>query len=1073
MRPGDHLEEERRHGYLFPIPGGALDEQPALVRDALYGLNKLAGVKFNNASQLFHRPLTAVQKVAVANAHQAVVEAGEAPDLSGRDALQDMMKAHPTYGEPSALAPFDAAKLKILRSTGRPKAIEQLLPPHVLPLMLRWKTHIEMTAAEFKQKLDRSPDCCPKRPYWDPILKSEPDKRSQLIADLWRVGIIKFRTSIKAAVGLFFVKKKTPEWIRMVVDCRIGNAHHRQPPVTRLGSASSFVDLDMSPDVLRHKLGCSGSPVGWGAELDVSDCFYQFEMKQLSKWFGIDDPRSVSAWEKWGIQVTSVFDEDMQTDIPVFSDTILYPVIGAMPMGWTWAFFFANETVAALARASSTPERPLECREKMPTPQLWDCDTFTSTYVDNVSVFGADRAAVVERMKALTQTFESHSIPVVWSQAEPVQKVETVGVIVDFEDKVVRNKPSRLWKVYLAGRELCRRDKVRGEAVEVWTGHATSLFRLCPCLLSVFSVIYRFNMVCRGRRVKLWPAVRAEIMQATSLIWFARAKLDGDYVQQVDMGDSSTSGYAMMTRSFSSLKIHEVTKVREKWRFIPLPEDFRSAVEFFNSGGTDVSDDADEHIKAFVRAGVGLDTEYGKWVQQALQEGSWLKTSPIVSQLKAQPKRRDDVEVPALVKPLPSDMVAVGSFKLLWMRKWRNSLEHINLKEGRVLLSSLKRAARVSSQCGCKKLTVSDNLPAVLAFEKGRSGSVALNRLCKTAASIQTALQIRWRIRHIETKRHLADSPSRGWWNRQCPSPCLDNVNGDPCPSSASSQVQKPKRVQLYLSDLLPPPGLDWNPVSKACGPDRAVRRDVSGCSNDHGHATCAGRRGKKKVQQVKIFWELFSGEGNLSSAFRKFSWRVIDPVDIRWGAKQDLTNPVIQQAVREIILGKKIDYLHMGTPCTVFSRARRGGDWTLQESEKLGHAVRIDQERGCGSSCDSETFASVLQILRFHRIFGPAALPVGQPCRKSKLPLLRQDCLWMRKTMMALSYFQLEQVKGSGKGSKGRAATASAASWLSPLEVQVPRREEVYEASSDTNSPVRWEVAVEVFSSHVTVGSC
>lgn len=75
------------------------------------------------------------------------------------------------------------------------------------------------------------------------------------------------------------------------------------------------------------------------------------------------------------------------------------------------------------------------------------------------------------------------------------------------------------------------------------------------------------------------------------------------------------------------------------------------------------------------------------------------------------------------------------------------------------------------------------------------------------------------------------------------------------------------------------------------------------------------------------------------------------------------------------------------------------GGDWTLQESEKLGQAVRIEQ--------DSETFASVLQILRFQRIFGVTALPTGQPCRKAKLPLLRQ----------AMSYFQLEQVKGSGKG--------------------------------------------------------
>eukprot|EP00913_Durusdinium_trenchii_P003598 g3329.t1 len=114
------------------------------------------------------------------------------------------------------------------------------------------------------------------------------------------------------------------------------------------------------------------------------------------------------------------------------------------------------------------------------------------------------------------------------------------------------------------------------------------------------------------------------------------------------------------------------------------------------------------------------------------------------------------------------------------------------------------------------------------------------------------------------------------------------------------------------------------------------------------------------------------------------------------------------------------------------------GGDWTVQDSEKLGQAVRIDQ--------DSETFASVLQILRFHRIFGPTALPAGYPCRKAKLPLLRQ----------ALSYFQLEQVKGTGKGAKGK---NSASAWLSP---RMHHREEVYEASSDTNSPVRWEVAVE-----------
>ena len=68
------------------------------------------------------------------------------------------------------------------------------------------------------------------------------------------------------------------------------------------------------------------------------------------------------------------------------------------------------------------------------------------------------------------QAFANHDIPVVWTQQEPLQCFETVGVILDFRNRVVRNKPNRLWKAYLAGRELCRRTKVRGDAVEVWTG---------------------------------------------------------------------------------------------------------------------------------------------------------------------------------------------------------------------------------------------------------------------------------------------------------------------------------------------------------------------------------------------------------------------------------------------------------------------------------------------------------------------------------------------------------------------------------------------------------------------------
>ena len=63
----------------------------------------------------------------------------------------------------------------------------------------------------------------------------------------------------------------------------------------------------------------------------------------------------------------------------------------------------------------------------------------------------------------------------------------------------------------------------------------------------------------------------------------------------------------------------------------------------------------------------------------------------------------------------------------LWMKMSAtlvsSPLEHIEMKETRVALSSLKRTARVHS--------MSNNLPAVLCFEKGRSSRPELNRLCR------------------------------------------------------------------------------------------------------------------------------------------------------------------------------------------------------------------------------------------------------------------------------------------------------------------------------------------------------
>eukprot|EP00438_Fugacium_kawagutii_P027263 Skav214356 [mRNA] locus=scaffold86:498779:503145:+ [translate_table: standard] len=805
---GETLPEERRHGYLFPFPGGVVQSERSLVRDSLNALNRLAGSKFNDASQLFHRPATVVQTAAIDNVRRMVAETGECPkDLDGRSAIQDMMKSHPLYGEPSTLASFSPEKLKILKSTSQPKPLKSLVPPSVVPLLNRWKSHIELTPKEVDQKLQDDPTCCPKQPYWDPILKHSKSIRTQLLLDLWKVGVIDFRTNVKAHVGLFFVRKNDPAFIRMVVDCRIAHAHHRSPPVTRLGGGANFCGFDLSSEMLGEHFPDDASHIGYGSEMDVSDCFYQFSLPECAKWFGINDPRHVADWNSCGFDLQSVWDEDQGKLLQVSSSTIVYPVVNAMPMGWTWALFFANETVAHIA-ASSDPQHSPEIREKLKVPQLWEAKTLSSVYVDNVAIFGAKYTDVEERIQSLSNAFGQKGIPVTWTYSQPVSEIETVGVIVDFKQKVVRNKPARLWKIYLAGRELCRRSKLR-------------------------------------------------------------ATVEPKFIQ-------------------------EAISIKEKWRFIAMPDEVKSAVEFFSESQQACEVDVqEEHLRAFVRSGVGMDTEYGRWLQTALEEGSWLHTSPILSQFRAKKSRRIDIEIPELVKPVSTSILTPGSFRLLWKRRWRNTLETINIKEGRVCLSSLKRSARAASHVGTRKLTLCDNLSTVLALEKGRSSSLAMNRICKTACAIQAALQIRWFVRHVETKRNQADRPSRGLSMRRPPPTSLETPPTAMSASPSQPSSSKPA-VRIHLQDVVPPPGLGHKVHESQCTCGSEKSHDVKphGALDDHGHVKVHGTAKKKKKVKLKGCWELFCGCEALTKAMKFFATSGLKPLRKHW--------PMLRRSIRQ-----------------------------------------------------------------------------------------------------------------------------------------------------------------------------
>ena len=131
-------------------------------------------------------------------------------------------------------------------------------------LILSSLSYIERSLEEFESLRTEHPGACPRQPYWDPTLRNNESTRIDFFKSLQKAGILEFRSRIRSKVGIFFVKKKDPSAIRMIIDARITNCHHRSPPTTRLGSGANFGELDLSMDAWNNHLKHSGDKIGWG-----------------------------------------------------------------------------------------------------------------------------------------------------------------------------------------------------------------------------------------------------------------------------------------------------------------------------------------------------------------------------------------------------------------------------------------------------------------------------------------------------------------------------------------------------------------------------------------------------------------------------------------------------------------------------------------------------------------------------------------------------------------------------------------------------------------------------------------
>lgn len=146
------------------------------------------------------------------------------------------------------------------------------------------------------------------------------------------------------------------------------------------------------------------------------------------------------------------------------------------------------------------------------------------------------------------------------------------------------------------------------------------------------------------------------------------------------------------------------------------------------------------------------------------------------------PRRRVEAytEVPnGLVSPgLPSSWESSEGFKTVVCRPWSWRSSHINVKETRVALMSVRHVARVS-RWHCHRLVVlSDSMVALGCLEKGRSScSRELNGECRRLAAYSIGCCLGARFRYVSKRqrqirgRAVSEVPGRQAAAGRCGAP--------------------------------------------------------------------------------------------------------------------------------------------------------------------------------------------------------------------------------------------------------------------------------------------------------------
>ena len=140
-------------------------------------------------------------------------------------------------------------------------------------------------------------------PYTDRVLERSQRKYRALMRQLHAAGLLQFTLRPRSTVGVFFVKKKAPRSLRLILDARLTNMMMRPPPGVCLAGPECFSRLEaqlpvgISASSERGQALLAGMRFSFGTA-DIADAFHRLRIgPELGEFFAYPiQPSGARIW---------------------------------------------------------------------------------------------------------------------------------------------------------------------------------------------------------------------------------------------------------------------------------------------------------------------------------------------------------------------------------------------------------------------------------------------------------------------------------------------------------------------------------------------------------------------------------------------------------------------------------------------------------------------------------------------------------------------------------------------------------------------------------------------------------